>query len=409
MLRFGSAHDPRATAEFVVCDDVGRLRTLDEELRVARSAHENAEARLSVETATGLLLLQFGQWIVYAASDYATGHLRDGRFAKVVGSAAPGVLDVVHPDGSTTTIDLLRFPHVRSAHAISIREARHAPAQAKLLIEVSTPRHAWSASILAADRIGNAIIRVDPRVARNLDAWIARVRRSMPTPWLTDLTPRTDPVAELNALMQKIYRGTPTAERETEKPAAAAKPLEDWLELMSDVARGTSNETRSTSSKTSATPMTSTVSTERIAVAPHQTEIISEDQRRRLHEDLRVTLFASPDTKMGVKRLLSALAPTNDQRDLVAKTLLEACLTNGPTAALVKVLVDQQNQREPDELPAEMTARMPRAWGIWEIYQFKADLRTMAYPSANWPMPLGPIGPHTRVIPRRDARGHFQN
>jgi hypothetical protein len=59
-------------------------------------------------------------------------------------------LDVVHADESTETIDLWRFPHVRSAHAISIREARHAPAKSRLLIEVSTPQHAWSAALLAA-------------------------------------------------------------------------------------------------------------------------------------------------------------------------------------------------------------------------------------------------------------------
>ena len=353
-----------------------------------------------IETATGPLVLQSGQWIVYTANDYATGDIRAGRFAKVLGSVASGTLDVVHPGGSNAAIDLLRFPHVRSAYAISIREARHAPKDARLLIEVSTPDSAWSAALLAADRGENAAIRVDPSVARDLNVWITAIMRSMPAPLLTDLAPRTDAAAELNLLMQEVYRAAPASEQKVEKPPVAEKPLEECFELMSDIARGTSEETRvALASASDAPPSTATpeVSAERAAPTTHQPAILSETQRQRLHEDLRAVLRWNSDTKLALERPQSALAPTTDQRDIIAEKLLQACPRNGPMAALVQVLMGQQERGEAGtfddlELPAELTERMPRVWGLWELYTFKTDLRTMAYSNADWPMPLGPVG-----------------
>jgi hypothetical protein len=405
MLRFEPADNPaRAGAEFVVCDDISRLAALDRIIQETRPAHRNAEPRFTIETATGPLLLQSGQWIVYTANDYRTHDIRAGRFAKVLGSTTLDGLDVVHPDGSSATIDLLHFPHVRSAYTISIREARHAPAEAKLLIEVSTPHHTWSAALLAASRGLNVVIHVDPSIARNLDEWIAAVERSMPAPLLTDLTPRTDAAAELNLLMHKIYRAAPAAEQKVEKLPVEEKPLEEWFELMSDIARGTSEETRvalASASNASLSIATLEVSAERAAPTTHQPAVLSETQRQRLHEDLRAALNRNSDTRLALERLQSALAPTTNQRDAIAEKLLQACPRNGPMAALVQVLMSQQERREAGtfddlELPAELTERMPHVWGLWELYQFKTDLRTMAYRNADWPMPLGPVERVTR-------------
>jgi hypothetical protein len=239
----------------------------------------------------------------------------------------------------------------------------------------------------------------------------------MPAPLLTDLTPRTDADAELNLLMQKVDRAAPAAEQKVEKPPAAEEPLEECFELMSDLARGTSEETRVALASASNVPLSippSDVRAEQAATASNQPAILSKSQRERLHEDLRAALRWNSDTRLALKRLQSALAPTNDQRDLIAKNLLEACRTNGPTTALVKALMGQQKQKEPNEfdeleLPAEMTARMPRTWSGWEMWQFRMDLRTMADPHANWPMPLGPVIPVRGSSPRRDGSGHFLN
>jgi MobA/MobL family len=400
-LRFEPADEPtRAAAGFVVCNDVGRLAVVDRALQEARSSYRNAGPRFTIETPKGPLVLQSGQWIVYTASDYATGDIRAGRFAKVLASVASGTLDVVHPGRSNAAINLLQFPHVRSAYAISIREARHAPKDARLLIEVSTPDFAWSTALLAAERGENAVIRVDPSVARDLNGWIAAVRRSMPAPLIPDLTPHTDAEAELNLLMQKIDRAAPAAKLKVEKPPAVEEPLEECFELMSDIARGTSEETRVALASASNAPLsitTSEVSAEQAIPTNHQPAILSKAQRERLHEDLRAVLRWNSDTKLALPRLQSALAPTNEQRNAIAENLLQACPRNGPMAALVQVLRDHQERREADtfddlELPAELTKRMPRAWGLWELYQFKTDLRSMAYANADWPMPLGPVG-----------------
>lgn len=397
-VRFGTAdREAREAVEFVVCDDMTRLVSVDGEIRDARSGDPDAGAMLVVEAVQGPLLLRRGQWIVYTTSDYATDHIRAGRFAKVVDGRSPDTVEVIHPDGVGATLDLRRFPHVRSAHAITIREARHAPRDAKLLIEATTRQHAWSVALLLADRARHAFIHVDPSVAKSLDEWIAAVARSKPAPLVTELTLRDNPDAQLNVLMHRVSIAMSTAEKNAEKHRSDEEEFDDWIQSMSDLAKGTSEEARYASpgaaNNTTAIPQASIHS---VAVEPRQPDVLSEEQRQRLHDALRAALYSNIDTRLALARLQSALAPTNEQRDTIAENLLRVCPPDSPTAAVVHVLWGQlgpRGDREFDELelPTEMTERMPRRWSAWDLWQFKMDLSTMAMTFSNWPMPLGPV------------------
>ena len=186
---------------------------------------------------------------------------------------------------------------------------------------------------------------------------------------------------------------------------------------MSDIARGTSEETRvalAFASNASLSIATLEVSAERAAPTTNLPVVLSETQRQRLHEDLRAALNRNSDTRLALERLQNALALTTNQRDVIAEKLLQVCPRNGPMAALVQALMSQQERREAGtfddlELPAELTERMPHVWGLWELYQFKTDLRTMAYRNADWPMPLGPVERVPESSPRTEAPGHFRN
>jgi hypothetical protein len=412
-VRFGSADQTAGeAADFVVCDDLTRLASADREIHEAQPDDADAGAMLAIETANGPLPLQRGQWIVYTANDYATEHIRVGRFARVVGASSPHGLEVAHPSDVEANLDLRTFPHVRSAHAISIREARQTPKDAKLLIEVTSRQHAWSTALLAASRADSAVVHIDPSVAKNLEEWIAAVASSKPTPLLTDLAARIDPVAELNVLMRMIYLD-PTAKPKVEKrPLDGVRP-DDWMQSMSDLAKGTSEQARDVSPyAANATAAVSATSILPVVTTLHQPDILSEEQRRRLHDDLRKALYWNSDTQLALGRLQSALGPTNHQRHIIAENLRRACPPDGPMATLVQVLLGQQERIESDEfdeleLPEEMLARMPRGWGLWEMWQFRMDLQTMADPHANWPMPLGPVAPVRGSSPHKDAPGHF--
>jgi hypothetical protein len=413
-IRFDVAdRTARAEAEFVVFNDLKRLASMDREIQEARSSYEEAGAMLAVEATRGPLVLQRGQWIVYTANDYTTEHIRAGRFAKFVDACSPDLLEVIHPNGVGATLDLRLFPHVRSAHAITIREARQAPKDASLLIEVTTPHHAWSAALLAADRVEQAVIHVDPSVAKNLNEWIVAVARSKPVPLVTDLVLRNDQTAELNVLMRRIYLGSPRTEPKVEKhPSNDDLRFEDWIELMSDLAKGTSEEARY-ALPDAANPQAAVreTSTNSVAVTTPQPDVLSDEQRWRLHDDLRAVLYWNSNTRLALARLQSALAPTNPKRDAIAEKLLRVRSPDDPMATLVQVLLGQQERRRQAEfdeleLPMEMTARMPRGWDIGKLSVFRTELVTMACSFTNWPLPLGPLAATNRTSPRKASSGY---
>ncbi len=378
--------EAREAFDFVVSDDEERLAGLDREIRSARPGG----GEIAV---TDRLSLVHGQWIVYTASDYNTQQIRAGRFARVVGTRSPHAIEVIDIDGAKATLDATSFPRVRSAYAITVREGRRAPRDAKLLIEATTRQHAWSAALLAASRAQKAIIQVDPAVAKNLTEWIAVVSRSKPAPLPTDLTLRDDPSAEINVLMRRIYSGTPKEKQEPETFLNRMR-FDEWVEAMPEPRQPKEARLKVDYAPAASAPEDSPSKAEvnLPALAPQPSGSFSDAQRRQLAEEIRAAIFQSADTRLALHRLQTALAPTNDQRQINADNLARVCPANGPMAALIAVLLGRPEQTEPDELadlelPADMTVSTERCWGIWEMWQFKCDLRTMATPGSNWPIP----------------------
>lgn len=392
--------EAREAFDFVVSDDQDRLASLDREIRSARSGG----GEIAV---TDHLSLVHGQWIVYTASDYNTQHIRAGRFARVVGACSPHIIEVVDTEGVKAALDATSFPRIRSAFAISVREARRAPKGASLLIEATTRQHAWSAALLAASRAEKAILQLNPAVAKNLTEWIAVVSRSKPAPLPTGLTLRDDPQAEINVLMRRIYSGMAKNEQELSTLSSSGIRFDDWLEPMPEpglTTRALPNVDYD------AAAFAREVSSPQAAVnspafAPHPSGSLSDAQRRQLTEEIRAAIFRTADTRLALHRLQTALAPANDQRQINADNLVRACPANGPMAALIDVLLGRPEQTEPDkladlELPADMTARTERPWGIWEMWQFRSDLRTMASSGSNWPIPSLSSEPAKAATPR---------
>jgi len=391
--------EAREAFDFVVSDDQERLASLDREIRSARSV--GREVAVSDQ-----LSLVHGRWLVYTGSDYDTQHIRAGRFARVVGTRSPHAIEVIDTGGAKAALDVTSFPRVRSGYAISVREARRAPKGASILIEATTRQHAWSAALLAASRADKAIIQVDPGVAKNLNEWIAVVSRSKPAPLPTDLTLRDDPQAEINVLMRRTYAGTTAGKQKLDTRSDGGLRFDEWVEAMPEpgLTRGASPELDYAAAfAPEGSPSEPAVNSP--ALAPHPSGSLSDAQRRQLAEEIRAAIFQSADTRLALHRLQTALAPANEQRQINADNIVRACPANGPMAALIDVLLGRPEQTEPDELadlelPADMMARAQLAWGIWEMWQFKSDLRTMATSGSNWPIPRVSSEPAMAALPR---------
>ncbi|MCW5691664.1 MAG: MobA/MobL family protein [Pseudolabrys sp.] len=392
-VRFGAANLAAGQkADFVVCDDAKCLAGLDQHIQTIRSGTEDTRNAFAIETGAGPLLLQLGQWIVVTADDYTTDYIRAGRFARVAGARPPHGLDVVHHNGVAATLDLKAFPHVRSAHVISVREARQAPKAASMLIAATTRQHAWSTALLAASRAEQVIVHVDPAVARNLTEWTAAVALSKPAPLVTDFTARDDPLAEVHLLMRRIYLGSSESGPKIEMRPSKEPWFDNWVQPMPETAKGASEEARHPMAAPNPSVLGSKPTTASGEPAPRLPDPLTEEQRRRLHEDLRASMYRDSGTRLALRRLQSALASDNDQSDINAKNLLQACRADGPMATLIQTLLGRKEHTvsdEPDDLdlPAEMTAKLPHLWSVWEIWQFKLELRTMACASSNWPLP----------------------
>ena len=194
--------------------------------------------------------------------------------------------------------------------------------------------------------------------------------------------------------MHKIERAAPAAEQKVEKLPTEEKPLEEWFELMSDIARGTSEETRvalAFASNASLSIATLEVSAERAAPTTNLPVVLSETQRQRLHEDLRAALNRNSDTRLALERLQNALALTTNQRDVIAEKLLQVCPRNGPMAALVQALMSQQERREAGtfddlELPAELRKNAARMGPLGTL-SVQDRFAYHGLPCADWPCP----------------------
>lgn len=82
--------------------------------------------------------------------------------------------------GEVAVLHFVNGPAIRSADAISIRDAWDAPSNTNLVIKLTNPRQVWAGLLLASTRIGNAQIYVDPALAQTPADLLEAARRSVP-------------------------------------------------------------------------------------------------------------------------------------------------------------------------------------------------------------------------------------
>ena len=344
LLRFVPADQSEinSATDFMVCDDVKRVEVIN--------------ARMSA----GAAPYQVGRWIVIARTDYSVRPpvLVEGRVAQVIETSADGKTMCVRlMDGSTVAIDLNRHP-VRPAFAIGVREARRVPTMSRLAIELTEPKHAWAALVLAASRDpGRATVRVDPAVARDVEELCRVLRGALPAGLPVELTP----IGGLEAVM------APTLQ-------VSDVNLDHWIEDFPEP---------------DAPSVASQREADRTSAAPSIPSRIDSLIPAKLHPDLRAIL-ARADCEPGLLRLTTALALHNPERQEVADRLLKLCQADSPTGELIGALLRPCGQMQSGnrlaelDLPNALADQAPRAWDPWPLYACSIDLKTMSLRSSHW-------------------------
>lgn len=164
----------------VVCDDPRRIFAANRTARAEFVRTGLIEEPQTVVGTTGNMTFSLGEWLVTTATRGLPPTLDAHQLAQVVAiDTDNGWIDVLR-QGDVSRLDLMHGPAIRSAAAISIREAWDARHDTNLAIEVSDPRRVWSALLLTADRIGRAQLFVEPTLARNAAELVDAARRSIP-------------------------------------------------------------------------------------------------------------------------------------------------------------------------------------------------------------------------------------
>ncbi|WP_400765483.1 MobA/MobL family protein [Methylosinus sporium] len=220
--------DPHDDFDFIVCDNVNRLSTINARMRAARIASGRSGDPTTIHTKWQPLECAPGEWIAFEATSYEHQPpiLRAGRLARIVSAdAGKGLLTVEIPGSSETIVALSRV-RVRSAYALTIREGRFAPAATNVRIEVTTARHLWAALLLASSRSA-ARVSIAPTVAQDIAGLLKIGRSCSPGALPFVLENRVDPSAEnhavLSSLFETVQQSTVVKESFDEFPKPSAK------------------------------------------------------------------------------------------------------------------------------------------------------------------------------------------
>jgi len=394
VLHFGQAKSQNeAPPDFVVCDD---------EREVARAA-----ANIATASDDGLEhgpnTLAVGQWIAFTRTDYSTvpPNLRAGRLARIAYILPEGRKIVVqHPDDRLQEVDLAKFPHVRPAPVITLREACHVSKNARLAVRLTKPQRAWSCVLLAAAGGKNTVVEVDPAVANNIAELIQVVQRSLPSALPTELSPCADPNAEVIQTLAQI----------TAKEGSLVPPdlmdttpeLEDFPEpdtvragaLANDV---TPSDLQSFFARQWPTVNAGGPTPQSFSRSKYGGSIRTIIPHHRFHEKLWAALASTPDGQTAVDRLEQLRDHADAEAIYLRLQGLEFWNDQGPTAALVRAAMALNNETlAPDkgldeeiDTPPDLHG-LARDWDLWDLFLFRIDIQTIASYSSRWREALEP-------------------
>ncbi len=385
-LRFAPVDDTSADeglADFIVCDDPRRIAGTNRRLQALRAPKDSVKLDLP----RGSILLYRDQWIVCTQTDYSVRppRIRAGALVKIVEIAVERrTISVLLSGGKTELIELSKAPHIRSAYALSIREARRIKQPCKLRIEISDARHAWAALLLAASQPQTPAVIVDPWVARDVPTLITAVRTSLPGALPHDLTRRPDPDAELVKILNGMMPGPMSLkdfEIENMPELDPSKPVEPPPRALPDADAELSGVLNTMAPE----PIDAENLELEIFPEPAPPKVVQSAPLIAAHERVRAMIAGNLDAKRGYQRLVQWLRPDNPDRDAAKRRVLDLCDPDGLTAAIVKIITEPERSRPAikDELDAEfdlphdLNRFAPREWTDWELFQCKADLWTM--------------------------------
>jgi len=324
-------------SSFVVCDDPTRIAVVADRIRSDRQGAGTMKSPIRLERLRDSIELSIGEWIVTTQTKYAEPRLFAGRIWKIVNiDESNNTIEIATDQGEIQSINPRDYPWIRSAATISIREARYIRSEAKLSIELTNHRQAWSAMLLAARHGANARLNIDPAIAGKPTELVEIVQRSLPGTLPHQLARRRDPEAEVSKILSSINPELPDLELFPKlTPTSASSP-----QLFN--------------------------ASERVRHA------LKSDRDARQGYELLYRYVGSQNSNQ-LERILN-LCSTDLTREII-RHLAE----NAPASEQPLKEVD-----DPFDLPSEIVGHLPRQWSEIDIYKFTGDLRTMSYPGFGW-------------------------
>jgi MobA/MobL family len=325
------------TVMFVACDDPRRITDVSEATRRDRVRAGMIGRPTRLEGARGPLELSVGEWVVATESVQGEPGLEGGQFAQISSiDQARNTIAVEH-NHVLTRIDLGSKIAIRPAAAISIREARGLFADAPLIVELTDPRRAWPALLLAAQRGEYARLRVAPAAARDPVELIDAARRCLPAAFPHWRSVLGDPDAELSSIIPKVVTQLPD------------------LELFPDQA------------------------------AVH----VDAPPRINATENVRNMLSSNVHARLGYQLLYRHVGYHNPNSAANLEHVLGLCsseLSRLVTRHLAGIELNEadDNDLAVFDLPSELTELEPRNFDLFDVERLKLDLWTMTIPGSVW-------------------------
>lgn len=389
-LKFAPVDDASADeglADFIICDDPRRVASTNQRLQALR-AHKDS---VKLDLPRGSLLLCRDQWIVFTQTDYSARppRIRAGALAKIIEiDVERHTISVSLSGGETELIELSKAHHIRSAYALSIREARQIRQPCKLQIEITDARHTWAALLLAARQPQTPAIIVDPRVARDVATLITAVRTSLPGGLPHDLTRRPDPDAELVKILNAQLPdpiSLKDVEIENIPEPDPSKPVGPPPHALPDADAEPSDRLNTITPE----PIDASNLELESFPEPDPPKVVQSAPRIAAHERVRAMIAGNLDARRGYQQLVEWLRPDNPDCDAAKRHILDLCGPDSLTAAIVKIITEPErfplaikDKLDAEfDLPHDLNRLAPREWTDWELYKCRADLWTMTFAS----------------------------
>lgn len=337
-LEFGIPPDRHpSTAMFVACDDPRRIEVVSDSIRKDRAHDGTIGSPTHLRGSRGTFGVSAGEWIVATGRVQGEPGLEAGQFAQVNAMDETRNTIVVEHDQVLKHIAWGPKVAIRSAAAISIREARGLPANASLVVELTDPRRTWGALLLAARHGQHARVQIAPAIARTPDELIDAARRFLPAAF-----PHRRPIlADSDAKLSKMA------------PMAAIK-LPD-LDFLPDQAGA------------------------RVAAPPSI----------NAPENVRKLLSSNVHARLGYQLLHNHVGRHNPNSAANVEHVLGLCSSELSSIVTRHVAgIDRRETAEDDltvfDLPPELTEMEPRNFDLIDVERLKFDLWTMTIPGSIW-------------------------